>query len=170
MTTRHAPILRSAATFSPCRVYRYTLTRVWDEDAPALAFVCLNPSTADETRDDPTMRRCIGFARRWGFGSMVATNIFALRSTDPGGLRRVDDPVGPGNDRAIRRVVRSADTVIAAWGAHGAYLDRQTRVMKLLPETALCLGVTKAGAPKHPLYLPGDAEPIPLFDKCAQLA
>ena len=156
------PMPHSSATFSPCRTYRYSLTRIWDADAPVCAFVLLNPSTADETANDPTITRCIGFARRWGFGSLLAVNIFALRSTDPKGLRRIDDPVGPGNDRAIRRVIKSADLVVAAWGGHGKYLDRGRRVLTMLPDDAVCLGINRDGAPKHPLYIPGDTEPIAL--------
>lgn len=155
-------MLRSTAKFSHCRAYRYSLTRVWDEDAPVCGFVLLNPSTADETANDPTITRCIGFARRWGFGSLLAVNIFALRSTDPKGLRRVDDPVGPGNDRAIRRLVRSADLVVAAWGGHGRYLGRGERVRAMLPDDAVCLGVNADGAPKHPLYLKNSTRPRPL--------
>ena len=155
-------MLRSTATFSPCRTYRYSLTRVWDADLPRVAFIGLNPSTADETADDPTIRRCIGFARRWGFGSMVVVNCFALRSTYPKGLRRSSDPVGPGNDRAIIRVVRSVDRVVAAWGAHGGYLDRDTRVLAMLPDDAMCLGVTLDGSPRHPLYLPSETRARPL--------
>lgn len=155
-------MLRSAATFSPCRTYRYSLTRVWDRDAPACGFVLLNPSTADETANDPTITRCIGFARRWGFGSLLAVNIFALRSTDPKGLKRVDDPVGPGNDRAIKRLIRNADLVVAAWGGHGRYLDRGARVRAMLPDDAVCLGVNADGAPKHPLYLKNSTKPRPL--------
>lgn len=153
---------RSTAIFSPCRTYRYSLARVWDDSAPVCGFVLLNPSTADEVSNDPTIARCIGFARRWGFGSLLACNIFALRSTDPKGLRQVDDPVGPGNDRAIRRLARSADLVVAAWGGHGRYLGRGERVRAMLPDDAVCLGVNADGSPKHPLYLRGDSARVAL--------
>jgi len=152
-------MLRSTATFSPCRTYRYSLTRVWDADVPICGFILLNPSTADETANDPTITRCIGFARRWGYGAMLACNIFALRSTDPKGLRTVDDPVGPGNDRAIRRLIGKADLIVAAWGGHGRYLDRGARVRAMLPGDAVCLGVNADGAPKHPLYLRNSTAP-----------
>jgi len=155
-------MLRSTATFSFCRTYRYTLKRVWDAEAPVCAFVLLNPSTADETANDPTITRCIGFARRWGFGTLVCANIFALRSTYPKDLRLVDDPVGPGNDRAIRRIIKSADLVVAAWGGHGRYLGRGRRVLGMMPHDAVCLGVNRDGSPKHPLYLRSDVEPRPL--------
>ena len=93
-------MLRSAA-FSPCRRYRYCLSRVWNPKLPSVMFVGLNPSTADEQEDDPTVRRCIGFARNWNFGGLILVNLFAYRSTDPADLLRVDDPVGPGNDKHI---------------------------------------------------------------------
>ncbi len=155
-------MLRSTATFSPCRTYRYTLKRVWDAELPTLAFILLNPSTADETANDPTIRRCIGFAQLWGFGTLVAANIFALRSTYPKDLRLIDDPVGPGNDRAIKRLIKSADLVVAAWGGHGRYLNRGARVLSMLPDDAVCLGVNADGAPKHPLYLRSDTKRRPL--------
>mgnify|MGYP000913460310 CR=1 FL=1 len=151
----------SAAEFSPCRTWRYTLTRQWG-DGMTVCFVGLNPSTADETTLDPTCRRCVGFAKAWGFGTYVMTNIFAFRSTDPKGLQAVDDPVGPENDVAIRRVAFDASLVIAAWGVHGALNNRGAQVAKMLQEmgvTVFCLGVTKAGHPRHPLYLPKSAKP-----------
>ena len=151
----------SAAQFSPCRTWRYTLTRRW-ADGRTVCFVGLNPSTADETTLDPTCRRCVGFARAWGFGAYVMTNIFAYRSTDPKALLAVDDPVGPENDVAIRRVAFDASLVIAAWGVHGALNDRGAQVVKMLQEIGVavfCLGTTKAGHPKHPLYLPKGVKP-----------
>jgi len=151
----------SQAEFSPCRRWRYTLTRQWS-DGEVINVIGLNPSTADETALDPTCRRCVGFARAWGFGAYVMTNIFAYRSTDPKGLLTVDDPVGPENDIAIRRVAFDANLVVAAWGVHGALHDRGAQVVKMLQEmgvTVLCLGTTKAGHPRHPLYLPKNVKP-----------
>jgi len=117
----------------------------------------LNPSTADARRDDPTIRRCVGFARRWGFAQLRVVNLFALRATDPRTLRTVRDPrsiIGPRNDAVLRREARSADVIVAAWGAHGALHDRATDVLALLPDVAWqCLGTTKAGLPRHPLML-----------------
>lgn len=149
-------MLRSTAVFSPCRVYRYTLRRVWDEALPSVVFVGLNPSTADETLDDPTVRRCIGFARDWGFGTCVVTNIFAFRSTDPRGLLEIDDPVGPRNNHWIRRECAAAALVVAAWGVHGTLHERGAAVLRIMPpphSPPHCLGMTKEGFPRHPLYL-----------------
>ena len=154
-----------SATFSPDRVYRYTLTRVWDPDAPVVNFLMLNPSTADAFRLDPTNRRCVGVAMAWGFGAVVTTNLFALRSTDPKGLRAAADPIGSDNDAAIVDAARSADLVIAAWGNHGVHLDRGRQVMGLLRNADIevhHLHRTGADQPGHPLYLPGDATPMVL--------
>ena len=139
------------ATFSADRRYRYRLWRRWDGARPVVAFVMLNPSTADARRDDPTIRRCIGFAKSWGFGGMEVVNLFAYRTTDPGELRRVTDPVGADNDRHIRRAIARADLVVLAWGAR----TRSRRLLSL--PHARCLGLTRAGQPRHPLYLRRDA-------------
>lgn len=153
----------ASATFSADRVFRYTLTRTWDPDGPVVNFLMLNPSTADAFALDPTNRRCVGFAQVWGFGRLVTTNIFALRSTDPKGLRDAADPVGPRNDTIILDAARSADLVVAAWGNHGAFLDRGAQVAGILHAEGLTphhLRLTSAGHPAHPLYLPGDLRPI----------
>jgi hypothetical protein len=151
----------SDAQFSPCRTWRYTLTRRW-ADFGTVNFIGLNPSTADESNLDPTCRRCVGFAQAWGFGTYVMTNLFAYRSTDPKGLLAADDPVGPDNDVAIRRVAKQSSLVVAAWGVHGAWNDRGVQVAKMLHGIGVavfCLGVTKAGHPRHPLYLPKNVKP-----------
>jgi hypothetical protein len=109
-------LLESSAVFSTCRRYRYVLRRIWDRSTPPAMFVGLNPSTADEVKDDPTVRRCIGYAKRWGFGGLIMTNIFAFRSTDPNALVELDDPVGPRNDAWLRRLQRRP----AWWSRRGA--------------------------------------------------
>jgi hypothetical protein len=109
------------ATFDPTRTYRYQLTRTWDPDGPRVNFLMLNPSTADAFGLDPTVRRCVGFARRWGFGSLEVTNIFAFRATDPRVLVGQPEPVGAGNDQAILDAARKADRVVAAWGVRGSH-------------------------------------------------
>lgn len=123
-----------------------------------MCFCLLNPSTADARVLDPTLTRCLGFARRWGFGHMEVVNAFALRSTYPGVLKKHADPVGPGNDRAIRRAAARADLVVAGWGAHARLHDRHDAVIALLTGVCepVCWDTTKDGLPKHPLYLPGD--------------
>lgn len=140
------------ATFSTCRKFRYSLTRVWNSDRPKVLFVGLNPSTADENVDDPTVRRCIGFARKWKYGGLILVNLFAYRSTDPSGLFEADDPIGPQNDRSILERSKSVDRIVVAWGTKGYFQNRAEQVLQLLPN-ASCLGVTKDGHPKHPLYL-----------------
>ncbi len=144
------------ATFDSRRLYRYTLGREWDDTIPRVAFVMLNPSTADETQLDPTLRRCLGYARAWGCGSFEVANLFALRSTDPKALCSHPDPVGPENDQALLGVARAATYgVVAGWGAHGAFHARAVRVAALLSaeRDLLCLATTKEGHPGHPLYL-----------------
>jgi len=149
--------------------YRLRLRRHWHE-GPRVCWILLNPSTAEARpngENDPTIRRCIGFSKSLGFGSMVLVNIFAARATFPADLKRMRHPVsengGPANDRAIRRAVRTADTVIAAWGNHGTHLGRSARVRAMLVDTDVyCLGVTKLGEPRHPLYVRADASLEPL--------
>lgn len=156
----------SSATFSPCERYRYTLTRRWDAGAYMLTFLMLNPSTADASKDDPTIRRCIGYARRDGFGGLRVLNIFAFRATDPADMKREADPVGPDNDRTIREVflhhAKHNLPVVAAWGAHGAHMDREAAVRAMAAEVGvdlMCLGTTDRGHPRHPLYVPA-AQPF----------
>jgi hypothetical protein len=134
--------------------YRYLLWRRW-ADAASLLFVMLNPSTADAERDDPTIRRCIGFARAWGFGAVEVVNLFAWRATYPRELRRARDPIGPDNDRVILEAAARNQAIIAAWGNHGAFGERDRQVAALLaPFGARCLGArTSGGAPRHPLYV-----------------
>lgn len=147
------------ASLSRCQTYRYSLTREWS-NGRTVAVIGLNPSTADSTIDDPTVRRCVGFAYSWGFARLVIVNLFAYRSRHPERLASVDDPIGPMNDRCLRRVVEIADLTLVAWGNRGGFLDRDRALLAWLPEPH-CLGVTSQGFPRHPLYVPASAEPIP---------
>ncbi len=149
----------AAATFSPCRQYRYVLRRFFSSGHGVCNFLMLNPSTADETQDDPTIRRCIGFARAWGYRELVITNLFAYRATDPREMKCHPTPVGADNDFHLVRESGQADMVIAAWGTHGTCLARDEDVLKLLRVPLHHLGLTKDGHPKHPLYLPADLHP-----------
>lgn len=155
----------ATAEFSECRTYRYALTRTWDAGRLPLAFVMLNPSTADAFTVDPTIRRCLGFAQAWGAGGLLVLNVYGLRSTDPKALRGHSDPVGPDNDATIvTRLANPMARVVGAWGAH-ARPDRAAYVIDLIREAGhqpVCLGRTKAGAPRHPLYLRADSQPDPL--------
>jgi hypothetical protein len=122
----------------------------------------LNPSTADAEKLDPTVRRCVGFAERWGYGSLEVANLFAFRSTDPSELYRAEDPIGPENDRHIKDAVCASRSVIAAWGQHGRLRGRDEEVVELVTDLAdlHCLRRTKHGLPWHPLYLPGSLPPL----------
>ncbi len=152
--------IRRSADFSPCRTWRYTLVREWDDSLPRLLFVLLNPSTAGEHRDDPTNIRAIRFAMKWGYGSVVFVNLFAVRTPEPRVMMNAVDPVGPDNDRHIREQVERADLVVVAWGVHGTHRRRNKKVLADLADVNLCcLGRTKDGHPKHPLYLPKNSEP-----------
>nr|WP_245398624.1 DUF1643 domain-containing protein [Oceaniglobus trochenteri] len=154
----------SIATYSDCEHYRYDLTRVWDDTGRRIAFVMLNPSTATEVQNDPTVERCERRARALGYGGFRVTNIFAWRDTDPKKMRAAADPVGPANDAAIRDAALWADTVLCAWGTHGAHLNRGPAVETLLRATArplFHLGLSKAGHPKHPLYIGYAEQPRP---------
>jgi hypothetical protein len=149
----------STARFSADRVYRYALWRIWNRKKPYVMFIGLNPSTADETKNDPTVTRCVGYAKRWGYGALCMMNAFAFRSTDPKKLPEVADPVGEANDAWIWSLARHADKVVACWGAHGAYRSRGNLILEILDcYDVYCFGKTKDGMPKHPLYLRADQE------------
>lgn len=164
MPSRVQPLeIARTARFDRSGRYRYRLGRTWDAAGPRAAFVLLNPSAADHRRDDPTLRRCVGFARSWGFGSLEVVNLFAWRTADPGALRCVPDPVGPRNDRHIRAVLRDATFVLVGWGNAGGLGGRAATVCSILSvgPPAHCLGLTARGAPRHPLYVPAGREPLP---------
>lgn len=167
--------VRRTAKVSTDELYRYSLVRRWsfgqlgNDGRPPAQFIMLNPSTADAEVDDPTIRRCVGFARALDAGGIVVVNLYAYRATEPANLWRAADPVGPDTDTYLREVARRAvlcgAPLIAAWGAH-ARQDRVDAVLALLDHhEALphltALGVTKDGAPRHPLYLPATARPQP---------
>jgi hypothetical protein len=159
---RHRKIerpMKGSAVFSTCGRYRYVLRRAWNPRRPAVLFVGLNPSTADASSDDPTIRRCVGFARDWNFGQLIMANLFAYRATQPRLLSQVDDPIGPHNDQWLGRLTRQADLIVAAWGVHGNLLDRDAEVLGRLPKVH-CLGLTQRGQPRHPLYLPAGVRPV----------
>jgi hypothetical protein len=158
----------TGATFSPSRVYRYALWREWDASKPTVVFCGLNPSTADETVDDPTVRRELGFARDWGFGRYVKVNAYGLRSTDPKGLWRVTDPRGPDNFLAIKvhcfeaMTKRTGGLFVAAWGNNIQERDafELRRLLRFEGVKVHALKITKQGNPSHPLYLPRTCVPF----------
>lgn len=156
----------SGAVISDCERYRYSLERdlpPWRSDWPGIGtvlFVMLNPSRADAELDDPTIRRCIAFGSSWNFRRLTVANVYALRSTNPGKLGLVEDPVGPLCDYWLERLAREANEVVVAWGASWPITDeRLHRVLELLvPADVQCLGLTRDGHPRHPLYLKRDTQ------------
>lgn len=142
----------SGAQFSPCEKYRFTLWRVWDHSLPRVAFVGLNPSTADATKDDPTIRRCVGFARSHGYGSLTMLNLWALRATDPYDLTGEETNEEDANLDAIAAVSATVTRVVGAWGAHPKAERRMGAVVPIIREW-WCLDETAGGMPRHPLYL-----------------
>lgn len=165
--------------FSEDRVYRYVLSRqlvspmfsfdlgTQATDLGTINFIMLNPSTADEFKNDPTIERCCRRAKALGYSTLVVTNLFAFRSTDPRRLLSVVDPVGPFNDQHISEQARAANMVIVAWGTHGQLLNRGgvvRRLLRSLDVKPYALAVTKDGAPRHPLYVPYDVQPQPWGD------
>lgn len=155
---------RRGAAFSKCERYRYLLWRQWSPERYSATFLMLNPSTADENANDPTVERCERRARAWGFGGLRVVNIFGLRSTDPGALYECDDPVGPDNDAAIELACENTSLIVCAWGAHGRHLGRGAAVVERLKSYGWplhALRVNRDGTPAHPLYLPYSLEPTP---------
>lgn len=162
--------IQRTAVLSPCEQYRYLLSRVWDETLPRVTFVMMNPSTADALVDDATIRKCIGFAERWGFGAIDVVNLFAFRSRDPLAVGQAPDPIGPEYAKYFDETLASSSLVIAAWGCESTLNKsrllraRSTVVTRDLSNLAVpvqCLGMSKKGTPYHPLMLAYVTERIP---------
>lgn len=155
----------TGAVFSPCRRYRYRLWRRWG-DGPTVAFCMLNPSTADETANDPTIERCERRARAWGYGRLLVVNLFAYRATDPSDMLAQADPVGPDNFAAIVQALKDSQMFVCAWGTHGSHLEMGDTILRRMrefyPGRAHALKVNRDGSPAHPLYLPYTLKPVPL--------
>ncbi|SIT03402.1 DUF1643 domain-containing protein [Paracoccus saliphilus] len=154
--------VRSSALYSECGAYRYALTREWGQ-GKKLLFVMLNPSTADERRNDPTVERCERRARALGFDAFRVVNIFAYRATRPQDLKRAPDPIGTENDRILIDSAAWAGRVLCAWGAHGCHMNRGPAVEHMLRASGCVLwhlGQTKHGAPRHPLYISYAMQPV----------
>jgi hypothetical protein len=154
--------MQAGATFDSTGDYRYALWREWDWNLPRVGFVMLNPSRADAEINDPTIRRCIGFARSWGFGGLEVVNLFAYRTTTPKDLSQVADPIGTDNDSHLQSFPKRVDRIILAWGNWGGLYKRDRQALFLLDSAhpLQCLGMTKHGHPKHPLYLRKTAHPL----------
>ncbi|WP_380925406.1 DUF1643 domain-containing protein [Sphingomonas leidyi] len=158
-----------AAEISPCGQFRYRLSRIWDEGAHLLPIIMLNPSTADASIDDPTIRRCMAFARREGLGGIEVANLFAFRTSSPAAMKGAADPIGPDNNRRLGDLFEASAgygvPVLAAWGVHGDHLERAREVVgwaKHHGAALVCLGITREGHPRHPLYVSGD-QPLEPF-------
>jgi len=148
----------NGAVFSSCNYYRYALWRIWDKSKPQIMFIGLNPSTADETNNDPTITRCINYATSWGFGSIYMVNIFSYKTTYPKELKNVSDPIGKETDIWIKRIYKRSEMCIASWGNNGQLLNRSDEIRRLIPKM-YCLKITKSGEPSHPLYLKASLQP-----------
>lgn len=152
------------ATFSDCGRYRFRLWRTWDYDKPAIAFCMLNPSTADELNNDPTVERCERRAREWGKGGLEVVNLFALRSTDPQALYEHKDPIGGDNRSFIIGAALGSEYIVCAWGAHGKHLHAGSTMLEILqrqcPSKIRVLKLNADGMPAHPLYLPYSLKPV----------
>jgi hypothetical protein len=154
--------MNTGAIFSPCRQYRYSLFRRWSDPGVPAVFIMLNPSTADEVNNDPTVERCERRAKAMGFGALRVCNLFALRSTDPQALYTHADPIGPRNDEVILELVEGAGIVICAWGKHGNLAGRGRAVHAMLLEHGVqphYLKLNQDGSPAHPLYIGYDVHP-----------
>ena len=151
--------MKKDAIISTDKKYRYSLSRIWNEKLPLVAFVGLNPSTADDKIDDPTLIRCIAYAKKWQYGGVYMINLFAYRATEPSEMKNAIEPVGEENTEHIKKVISNVDKVICAWGNDGAFLNQNKMILSLI-ETPYCLKVNKTGEPAHPLYLKKTLEPI----------
>lgn len=150
-----------SATFSDCNKYRYTLERIWDESKPLCMFIGLNPSTADAEKDDPTIRRCISYARIWGYGGLIMANLFGFRAADPKEMMAAADPIGPDNDQHIKSAMEKSALVVGAWGNHGLHKGRTNSLRRKIDFNRIAyLKFTISRQPAHPLYLPKNLKPI----------
>ena len=164
--TLFAGLKDRGAELSPCGIYRYTLTREW-EDGRCVAWLMFNPSTADAEQDDATIRKCVGFSKRWGYGRMVVVNLYAVRSRDPKAIARIIDPVGPLNNYWITESFKEAREIVCAWGCAqhavriGRRIDEVMKIAHAADVPTICLGQRRDYHPRHPLMLPYSTERSP---------
>jgi hypothetical protein len=149
------------ARLSRCTLYRYSLERCWAGGKGRALFIGLNPSTADHRKDDPTIRRCVGFAKSWGFEAMEIVNLFAFRATYPTDLKQALKPIGPANNSWISKAIGRSDLAIACWGNDGDFLNRDKYLLKRYPNLH-CLKINSSQQPAHPLYLKANLNPFPM--------
>lgn len=152
--------MEKKAIISKDKIYRYKLSRTWDSTKPTILFIGLNPSIANENVDDPTITRCINFAKDWGYGTLLMANLFAFRSTYPKDIYLIDDPIGKDNDHYLLECVTQSDLIVACWGNNGTYMNREKVIKELVPNL-YCLQKNKNGTPHHPLRPPRNIHPLP---------
>lgn len=152
--------MEKKAIISKDKIYRYKLSRTWDSTKPTILFIGLNPSIADENIDDPTITRCINFAKDWGYGTLLMANLFAFRSTYPKDIYLIDNPIGKDNDHYLLECVTQSDLIVACWGNNGTYMNREKVITELVPNL-YCLQKNKNGTPHHPLRPPRNIHPVP---------
>lgn len=152
--------MEKKAIISKDKIYRYKLSHTWDSTKPTILFIGLNSSIADENVDDPTITRCINFAKDWGYGTLLMANLFAFRSTYPKDIYLIDDPIGKDNDHYLLECVTQSDLIVACWGNNGTYMNREKVITELVPNL-YCLQKNKNGTPHHPLRLPRNIHPLP---------
>ncbi|CAA6827015.1 MAG: Unknown protein [uncultured Sulfurovum sp.] len=150
--------MQKNAILSEDREYRYILSRIWDKTKPMVMIIGLNPSTADETEDDPTIGRCISFSKSWGYGGVYMLNLFAFRATEPKDMFKALNPVGSENDNFIEIYSKKVDKIICAWGNDGVYKNRSYHIRKKF-NNLFYLKMNQTGEPSHPLYLKSDLLP-----------
>jgi hypothetical protein len=143
--------INKSAVFSSCRKYRYSLTRSWNSADGYVLFIGLNPSIADEMVDDPSLKRCINFAKDWGYGGLIMVNLFAYMATYPSELKKATLPIGKENNKHILNGYQKSQLTVIAWGNDGYLLGRDKEVLAII-ENPMCLNINKSGQPAHPLY------------------
>ncbi|KAA3619944.1 MAG: DUF1643 domain-containing protein [Calditrichaeota bacterium] len=149
--------IQKGAILSKCKKYQYALWRIWDAEKPIVLFLTLNPSMKEENEDNATILKCVELGNKHGFGGVVIGNIFGYRTDDPNEFINVADPIGPENDACLERFAKQAQTVIAAWGARGTFMERHDAIIRKIPDLH-AFGITKNGQPLHPLSVPDDAK------------
>ena len=152
--------MKKDVVLSPCRKYRYALRRIWDDSKKRMMFIGLNPSYADENKDDQTIKRCISYAKQWGYGGVIMGNLFAFRTPSPAEMIKAGQPIGEENDKWLKRLLKEADLVVGIWGNSGAFLGRAAEVAAVFPELH-CLRITGSGQPHHIRNLPDGIKAIP---------
>lgn len=156
------------AIISPCKQYRYQLERSWSEQTSrnsTVVFIGLNPSTADLTKDDPTIRKCMTYAQAWQFKKLVMVNLFSWRTTNPNELMQAKNPVGRLTDKYLDEAVSRSALVVACWGEYGTFLGRSDDIRARYQRRLSCLSTNQSGEPTHPLYLPATLTPVKLRKK-----